>query len=29
MVKNKNLNYAFIVFAVTISLLFAFVEYYP
>ena len=29
MVKNKDLNYAFIVFAVTLTLLFAFVTYYP
>ena len=29
MVKNKNLNYALIIFAITLSLLFAFVEYYP
>ena len=29
MIKNKNLNYALIIFAITLSLLFAFVEYYP
>ena len=29
MLKNKNLNFALIVFAITLSLLFAFAEYYP
>lgn len=29
MIKNKNLNYALIVFAITLTLLFAFVEFYP
>jgi len=29
MIKNKNLNYALIVFAITLTLLFAFVTYYP
>ena len=29
MIKNKDLNYAIIVFAITLSLLFAFVTYFP
>ncbi len=29
MIRNKNLNYALIVFAITLSLLFAFAELYP
>ncbi|MBT8267419.1 MAG: hypothetical protein KJO41_08835 [Bacteroidia bacterium] len=29
MIKNKNLNYAIIVFAITLTCLFAFVEFYP
>lgn len=29
MIKNKNLNYALIVFAITLTCLFAFVEFYP
>ncbi|MBT8269647.1 MAG: hypothetical protein KJN59_10525 [Bacteroidia bacterium] len=29
MLKNKNLNFAIIIFAITMSLLFAFVQYYP
>ena len=29
MIKNKDLNYAFIVFAITLTLLFVFVNYYP
>ena len=29
MIKNKDLNYALIVFAITLTLLFAFVTYFP
>ena len=29
MVKNKNLQFAFAVFAITLTLLFAFAELYP
>lgn len=29
MFKNKNFNFALFVFAITLSLLFAFAEYYP
>ncbi|MBT8271678.1 MAG: hypothetical protein HKO90_10405 [Flavobacteriaceae bacterium] len=29
MFKNKNFNFALVVFAITLSLLFAFAEYYP
>ena len=29
MLKNKNLNFALIIFVLTLSLLFAFAEYYP
>lgn len=29
MLKNKNLNFALIVFALTMTFLFAYAEYYP
>ncbi|MBT8288709.1 MAG: hypothetical protein HKN00_01105 [Flavobacteriaceae bacterium] len=29
MLKNKNFNFALIVFAITLTVLFALVEYYP
>ena len=29
MLKNKNFNYAILIFVITLTVLFAFVEYYP
>ncbi len=29
MLKNKNLNFALIIFVITLSLLFVYAEYYP